>query len=129
MPENNNGWTRTVIIVDDSADIREIFRVMLERHGFGVLEAVDGQAAVELARSKRPDLILMDINMPVLDGLEATRLLRRREGLFQVPIIAVSANPEESHRAAALAAGCNGYVTKPVDFARLGRLVNSLLAA
>jgi two-component system, cell cycle response regulator DivK len=128
MPENN-GTGPTVIVVDDCADIRELLRVVLEARGYHVLEAEDGRAAVELAKHKCPDLILMDLDMPVLDGLAATRLLRELAGLCDVPVIAVSAHTRETHRADAFAAGCNEYLTKPVDFAWLDHLLNSLLTA
>jgi CheY-like chemotaxis protein len=128
MPEND-GAGPTVIVVDDCADIRELLRVALEARGYQVLEAEDGRAAVELAGRKSPDLILMDLNMPVLDGLAATRALRELAGLCDVPIIAVSANAAETHRADAFAAGCSEYVTKPLDSTRLFHLLHSLLIA
>lgn len=128
MPDNN-GDTLTIIVVDDSSDIRLMLRITLEMRGYRVLEAENGQVAVELAKRKCPDLILMDLNMPVLDGLAATRILRELEELCRVPIIAVSANTKESHQAAAFAAGCNEYMTKPVNFNELDNLLGSLLAA
>ncbi len=126
MPENN-GSVPTVIVADDCADIREMLRIVLEGRGYSVLEAEDGQAAVELAERNRPDLILMDLDMPVLDGLAATRNLRETAGPCDVPIIAVSAHTNETHRAAAIAAGCTAYLSKPIDFTRLFQLLNSLL--
>lgn len=125
MPDNN-GAGATVIVVDDSADIRDLLRYTLERRGCRVLEAENGREAVELAQRERPNLILMDLNMPVLDGLAATRILRGLAGMCDVPIIAISANGIESHRAA-FAAGCNEYLTKPVDLVRLDQLLNGLL--
>lgn len=128
MPKDN-GTGPVAIVVDDCADIREVLKCILEWRGYHVLEAEDGQAAVELARCKCPDLILMDLNMPVLDGLAATRIIREFAGPCAMTIVAVSANAIDTHRVAALAAGCNEYLTKPVDFARLDQLLNSLLAA
>jgi CheY-like chemotaxis protein len=125
----NNGVAPTVIVVDDCEDIRQVLRYVLEGRGCRVLEAENGLAAVELARRECPDLILMDLNMPVLDGLAATRLLRGLDGLCGVPVIAISAYPKESCQADAYAAGCNEYISKPVDFDELGYLLNSLLAA
>jgi two-component system, cell cycle response regulator DivK len=119
----------TIIVVDDCEDIRMMLRVVLERRGYRVLEAENGRVAVELARRKCPDLILMDLDMPVLDGFAATRRLRELDELYRVPIIAVSANPKDAFQADALAAGCNEYISKPVDFDELGYLMNSLLAA
>lgn len=126
MPENN-GAGPTVIVVDDCADIRDLLRYTLEMRGCCVLEAENGREAVELAQRECPNLILMDLNMPVLDGLAAARILRGLAGMCDVPIIAISANGIESHRAAAFAAGCNEYLTKPVDLVRLDQLLNSLL--
>lgn len=126
---DNNGDILTIIVVDDSSDIRLMMRITLEMRGYRVLEAENGQIAVELAKQKCPDLILMDLNMPVLDGLAATRVLRELKAMCRVPIIAVSANSKQSHKADALAAGCNEYLTKPVNFKELDHLLNSLLAA
>ena len=125
----NNGAALTVIVVDDCRDIREMLRIVLEIRGYCVLEAENGQVAIELVKQKCPDLILMDLQMPVIDGLSATRILRECEEMWDVPIIAVSANPKDSHRRDALAAGCNEYVSKPIDFKHLGYLLSSLLAA
>ena len=125
----NNGVAPIVIVVDDCEDIRQVLRFTLEARGYRVLEAENGLAAVELAKRKCPDLILMDLNMPVLDGLAATRLLRQLDESCRVPIIAVSAYPIESCQADAFAAGCDEYISKPVDFEELNHLLNSLLAA
>jgi two-component system, cell cycle response regulator DivK len=125
----NNGAALTIIVVDDCDDIRELLRVTLEMRGYLVLEAENGQVAVELAKQKCPDLILMDLNMPVLDGLAATRHLRELEEMCRVPIIAVSANSKDSHKADAFAAGCNEYLSKPVNFQELDHLLDNLLAA
>ena len=127
MPANN-GASPTVIVVDDCTDIREMLRLLLEGRGYHVIEAEDGRAAVELTWRECPDLILMDLDMPVLDGLAATRIIREITGACDVPVVAVSAHATESHRAAALAAGCDEYLTKPVDFTRLFHLLHSLLA-
>ena len=108
---------RHILCVDDNDDTCSMLSVLL------------GRAAVELAGRACPDLILMDLNMPVLGGLAATRLLRELAGLCDVPIIAVSANAIETHRADAFAAGCNEYLTKPVDLVRLDQLLNGLLPA
>ena len=125
----NDSVVLTVIVVDDCEDIRQVLRLVLEGRGYRVLEAENGQVAVELAKRKCPDLILMDLNMPVLDGLAATRLLRGLDGLCRVPVIAVSAYPKECCQADAFAAGCDEYISKPVDFEELNHLLNSLLAA
>ncbi|MGA9997706.1 MAG: response regulator [Pyrinomonadaceae bacterium] len=127
MPDN--GITITIIVVDDCEDIRDLLRTVLEMRGYSVLEAENGWAAIELAKRECPDLILMDLHMPVLDGLAATRRLRELDEICDVPIIAVSANPKDSHRDHAIAAGCNEYISKPIDFEHLDYLLSSLLAA
>jgi two-component system cell cycle response regulator DivK len=125
----NNGDGLTIIVVEDCDDIRRMLRIKLQRRGYLVLEAENGQVAVELVKQKCPDLILMDLHMPVLDGLAATRILREHEELSQIPIIAISACPEENGQAQSRAAGCSGYLSKPVDFMVLDYLMTSLLAA
>ena len=127
MEENGNAKL-TVLVVEDFADNRFMMRKLLEMSGYQVVEAVDGREAVELAESSRPDLILMDLSLPRLDGLDATRRIRELEGLGRVPIVAVSAHDTNDFHADALAAGCNEYVTKPIDFDELDALVKKLLA-
>ena len=118
----------TILVVEDFADNRFMMRRLLEMSGYQVLEAVDGRQAVELAESKRPDLILMDLSLPQLDGLDATRRIRELDGLAKIPIIAVSAHDTNDFHADALAAGCNEYVTKPIDFDELEAILKKLLA-
>jgi CheY-like chemotaxis protein len=119
----------TVMVVDDNEDLREMLRYMVERLGYRVVEAENGHEAIEIARHKRPDLILMDLSMPVLDGLSATRLLREMEAMCDVPIVAISANRRDQSQAEALAAGCNEYLTKPVNFHQLHSLLGTWLPA
>jgi CheY-like chemotaxis protein len=92
-----------------------------------VIEAVNGQEAVEKAQSEQPDLILMDLSLPHLDGLAATRRIRQQDGQARVPIVAVSAHDTADFHADALAAGCDEYVTKPIDFDQLENLLNRLV--
>lgn len=126
MEENGNSKS-TVLVVEDFADNRFMMRKLLEMSGYQVVEAVDGKEAVEVAERARPDLILMDLSLPRLDGLDATRRIRELEGLRFVPIVAVSAHDTNDFHADALAAGCNEYVTKPIDFDELDALVKKLL--
>jgi CheY-like chemotaxis protein len=118
-----------IMIVDDNEDLREMLRFMVERLGYQVVEAENGREAIEIVRRRCPDLILMDLSMPVMDGLVATRLLREVEDMCDVPIIAISANRREQSQADALAAGCNEYLTKPVNFHQLNTLLGTLLPA
>ena len=122
-----NGAGVTVLVVEDFEDNRFMMRRLLEMSGYRVVEAVNGQEAVEAARRERPDLILMDLSLPKLDGLAATRRIRQHDGLGQTPIVAVSAHDTADFHAEALAAGCNEYVTKPIDFDQLVKLLGRLI--
>lgn len=105
--------TFTVMVVDDNDSMRELIGMQLRVHGYEVVEASNGSEAVEFVRRECPALILMDINMPVMDGLEATRLIRAIKELCRMPIVAISAYGEgEDNRRDALAAGCDEYVSK-----------------
>ena len=96
---------------------------LLEMCGYRVLEAADGREAVQVAEGERPDVVLMDLQMPVLDGFTATSVIRRTEGICRVPVIAVSAQSTEDFVAAARRVGCDHFVAKPVDFDHLLELV------
>jgi CheY-like chemotaxis protein len=123
----NNGHGATVLVVEDFEDNRFMMRRLLEMSGYQVVEAVNGKQAVEKAVQERPDIILMDLSLPMLDGLSATRQIRAKDGLGQVPIVAVSAHDSADFHADALAAGCNEYVTKPIDFDQLVELLSRLI--
>ncbi len=118
---------KTVMVVEDFEDNRFMMRRLLEMSGYRVVEAVNGEEAIETARRERPDLILMDLSLPLLDGLAATRRIREHDELKKVPIVAVSAHDTADFHAEALAAGCNEYVTKPIDFDQLESLLNRLI--
>ena len=126
MSEKSGGGM-TVLVVEDFEDNRFMMRRLLEMSGYRVIEAVNGSQAVEAAVSERPDLILMDLSLPVLDGLAATRRIRQSDGLSRVPIVAVSAHDSVDFHTEALAAGCNEYVTKPIDFDRLVEILDRLV--
>jgi CheY-like chemotaxis protein len=126
MDEVQSG-NRTVLVVDDSGDIRELMRMMLQMKNCSVVEAVNGQEAVELAPQVRPNLILMDLSMPVLDGYEATRLIKAQLKTQDIPIVAVSAFCDMENRHKAVAAGCIECVSKPIDFTVIGDVVNRYL--
>jgi CheY-like chemotaxis protein len=114
----------TVLVVDDSDDIRELTRLQLSMLGCRVVEAANGREAVELAGKECPALILMDMTMPVLDGLEATRLIREIVGLCDVVIVAFTALHSCECRERALAAGCNDYIQKPLGHEQLSGLLD-----
>jgi CheY-like chemotaxis protein len=120
---------RTVLVAEDDADIRLMMTTLLEMKGYRVIEACDGQETVDLARAQRPDIILMDLQLPRLNGFAVARFVRQSDGLRHVPIIVVSGHDPAKHLNLALAAGCNAYVQKPVDFDRLDELIVRLLPA
>jgi len=116
----------TVLVVDDNTDTRVIVRWMLERWGYRVVEAGDGQEAYEMAVEQRPDLVVMDLSMPVADGYEAIRSIRAREEFASLPVIAVTAFDRADARDGAEAAGFDHYLSKPIDFKRLEVLLEKL---
>src|SRR5688500_7861359 len=123
----NQEQTESILLVEDTEDNRFMMRRLLEMTGYRVVEATNGEEAVRFAESERPDAILMDLSLPVIDGLAATRAIRKLEGLGHVPIVAVSAHDSSDFQADALAAGCNSYITKPIDFSQLEVLIARLL--
>jgi CheY-like chemotaxis protein len=127
MDSQNGSMPPVVMVVEDFEDNRFMMRRLLEMSGYRVLEAINGEEAVELAHRERPQLILMDLSLPQLDGLAATRRIRQHAELRDVPIVAVSAHDTADFHADALAAGCNDYVTKPIDFDQLEALLQRLL--
>jgi CheY-like chemotaxis protein len=126
MPEKDS-TNLTILLVEDDDDSRHVMRLDLEQLGYVVIEAEDGAAAVELAIQEQPNIILMDLTLPVMDGLEATEKIRSNKKLREVPIIAVTAHQERDWREEAKASGLNAYVTKPIDGDFLSELIKGLL--
>jgi CheY-like chemotaxis protein len=120
---------QTVMVVEDFEDNRFMMRRLLEMSGYHVIEATNGEEAIEIALRELPAIILMDLSLPRVDGLAATRRMRQHDQLRQIPIVAVSAHDTMDFHAEALAAGCNDYVTKPIDFDELDTLLKGLLPA
>jgi CheY-like chemotaxis protein len=127
QPDKLRGNQRTILIVDDFDDTRLLLRTWLEKKGYRVLEAGNGNEAVAEAESSVPDLIIMDVEMPELDGLAATRKIRSLKKLEGLPIVAVSAYGADQFRADALSAGCNEYVSTPFEPDELENLIHSLI--
>ncbi|MBV8855881.1 MAG: response regulator [Acidobacteria bacterium] len=125
--ETAGGNGPVVMLVEDFQDTREIMRRMLETHGCRVVEASNGQEAIELSQRGGLDLVLMDLNMPVLDGFNATLRIREYERTRDVPVVAVTAYDSAESRAAAGAVGCCDYVVKPLDLDHLSTLLKRLL--
>ena len=119
----------TVLLVEDTEDNRQMMRRLLEMSGFRVVEALNGREAVAVAAEVKPEIILMDLSLPFVDGLAATRQIRKLPELRDVPIVAVSAHDTADFHNQALDAGCNAYVTKPVHYQELEDLVKSLVSS
>lgn len=115
---------RTILIVDDSHDGVEMMTTLLGLKGYEVLSAENGLDAIEVARASFPDMILIDLELPKLDGLNVTRNLRLHPRLRKTPIIIVSGHDPAKHRQAALDAGCSDYLLKPIDFDRLDTILH-----
>ncbi|HEX3559264.1 MAG TPA: response regulator [Pyrinomonadaceae bacterium] len=115
---------KTILVAEDEEDIRLLLRAVLEAEGYRVIEATTGRSAVSIAGDIRPQLILMDISLPLLDGLSATRQIKAEEALRDVPIVAISAYHAARRRA--IQAGCADLIGKPLDFEELKRVVRQL---
>ena len=122
-----NASRGTILVVDDFDDTRLLLRTWLQKKGFCVIEAENGNRAIAAAESSHPDLIIMDVEMPELDGLAATRKIRELKDFAAVPILAVSAYGADQYRDHALAAGCNEYVSTPFEPDELESLICSLI--
>ena len=118
----------TILLVEDNEMNRDMLSRRLERAGYRVILAVDGPRGIAAARTEAPDLVLMDMSLPEIDGWEATRHLKQDPATSRIPVIALTAHAMVSDREKALQAGCDDYDTKPVDFARLLQKMTSILA-
>jgi CheY-like chemotaxis protein len=124
MPERE----RTVLIVEDNEDNRIVYSTILRHHGFRVSEALDGEEGIAKARRELPDVILMDISIPLIDGWEVTQTLKREEATSGIPVIALTAHAMPGDRERALKVGCDGYLAKPCEPRAVLAEVNRLLA-
>jgi CheY-like chemotaxis protein len=127
MSERDNSYL--VLVVDDSDCHRELLSVFLGVLGYNVIEAADGLEAVKIATSSSPDLIIMDLSMPVMDGYGAVQILRQVPETAAVPIVACTAHDISTHRAQALSVGFNDILTKPIDFTKLNFVIGRFLKA
>jgi CheY-like chemotaxis protein len=118
----------TILIVEDNLDNRIIYRTILEHSGFHVLEAEDGEQGILLARENMPDLVLMDISIPIIDGHAATRILKADPATASIPVVALTAHAMAEDQALAAAAGCDAYLAKPAEPKQVVALVRRLLA-
>ena len=115
----------TILLIEDNEMNRDMLSRRLRRKGFDLISAEDGITGIELARSEKPDLILTDISLPVMDGLQATRQLKADTNTDAIPIIALTAHAMSGDREKCLAAGCDDYATKPVEFPELLSKINN----
>lgn len=118
-----------ILLVEDYEDNRVMLKQLLELSGYRVIEATNGEQAIRLAELTVPDLILMDVSLPRVDGLSATKQIRAIAALRDIPVVAVSAHDSPDFHARARASGCNEYVTKPIDFGLLESVISRLLKA
>ena len=118
-----------LLLVEDNEANRDMLTRRLERHGYQISIAVDGRQGIAAARHEKPDLILMDLNLPEIDGWEATRQLKADAGTRHIPVIALTAHAMVSDRHRALEAGCDDYDTKPVELSRLRAKIDALVGA
>ena len=116
-----------ILYVEDNYQNKRLVRKILTARGYEVLEADDGEGGVQMATSELPDLILMDISIPGIDGIEATRLIKANEKTTQIPVIALTANAMRGDRERFLAAGCDDYLPKPISTADLLRTIAEYL--
>jgi two-component system cell cycle response regulator DivK len=119
--------SKRILVVEDTEDNRRILRDLLTRAGYELIEAADGESGVSMAAAHRPDLILMDIQLPVFDGYEATRRIRANPDTKNIPIIAVTSYALSGDESKALAAGCNSYVAKPFSPRKILAMVQEFL--
>jgi len=120
--------THRIMVVEDYDDTRLLLKQALEGLGYSVLEATNGQEAVDLAGREHPDLILMDLDLPILDGIAATQRIRQQADLEKVPIVAVTAYPMSYTHVKAFAKGCDEYMRKPIDISELESVVRRYLS-
>ncbi len=121
------GSSQKILVVEDNQDNRELVVKVLKINGYQVIEAVDGEEALEKTKTEKPDLILMDLFIPKIDGYEVTRRLKRDRDLRSIPVIALTAHAMKGDMEVALAAGCDGYIPKPIDVRELPKQIEYFL--
>ena len=118
---------RKILVVEDNQDNREMVVKVLKFNGYEVIEAVDGEEGIEKAKTEAPALILLDIYLPKMDGYEVAKRLKGDTGLRDIPVIALTAHAMKGNREQALAAGCDGYISKPIDIRELPKQIEQFL--
>jgi len=125
--DETKGLPKKILVVDDNQDSRELVVKVLKNKGYKMIEAINGEEALEKAVAEKPDLILMDISIPDIDGYEVTRRLKAIEEFKDTPIVALTAHAMKGDRAKALEAGCEGYISKPINVRELPEQIRSFL--
>ncbi len=120
--------TKLILIVEDEPKNLTLLRDLLQVSGYSTIEATDGKQGVELAKTKKPDLILMDVQMPEMDGLEATRILKADATTSNIPVLALTSYAMKGDKERILEAGCDGYLAKPIDIKELLKIVAEYLS-
>ena len=120
---------KTILIVEDEPKNMKLLRDLLQRFGYEILEAPDGEQGVKITREKIPDLILMDIMMPKMDGLEATRIIKADNKTKHIPVIALTSYAMKGDREKTIEAGCDGYIAKPIDIQEVLKTIEHFLTA
>lgn len=118
-----------ILVVEDNEINRDMMVRRLQRRGYTILTAVDGQQGIDMTQSEIPDIVLMDMSLPVVDGWEATRQIKNNPSVRHIPVVGLTAHAMVGDRDKALNAGCDDYATKPVEFEKLIALINRLIAA
>jgi two-component system cell cycle response regulator DivK len=121
------GSVAKILVVEDNQDNREMVVKVLKFNGYEVIEAVDGEEGIEKAKTEAPALILLDIYLPKMDGYEVAKRLKADTGLKDIPVIALTAHAMKGNREQALAAGCDGYISKPIDIRELPKQIEQFL--
>jgi two-component system cell cycle response regulator DivK len=127
MEDVKKGLPKKILVVDDNQDNRELVVKVLKNKGYEIIEAVDGEEAVEKAIAQKPNLILLDISIPKLNGYEVARILKGKEDFKDIPVVALTAHAMKGDRVKALEAGFEGYITKPINVRELPAQVKSFI--
>lgn len=127
MEDKKKGLPEKILIVDDNQDSRELAVKILKNAGYQMIEAADGEEALEKAVAENPDIILMDISIPKIDGYEVTRRLKSQVSFKNTPVIALTAHAMKGDKEKAIDAGCEGYISKPIDIHELPNQIKSYL--
>ncbi|MFC1837388.1 response regulator [Thermodesulfobacteriota bacterium] len=123
----NKDGSQLILIVEDNQDSRELVVKVLKAKGYKIIEAVDGEEALQKLTEERPDLVLMDISIPKIDGLEVARRIKAQEELSDIPIVALTAHAMKGDREKAMQAGCDGYIPKPINVRELPEQVRQFM--